>query len=115
MGRRTYRIRRVGACRARLHDRHGSTRGAVRFRGRTGPPTVVPGEYCTLPHSGRIAVDGTGANAQRGTIDPWSAGTAGRHSPFVLTFLRALGFLAPLAVAAGVTIALALAAQTDPE
>ena len=33
----------------------------------------------------------------------------------MLTFLRALGFLAPLAVAAGVTIALALAAQTDPE
>jgi diguanylate cyclase (GGDEF)-like protein len=33
----------------------------------------------------------------------------------VLTVLRALGFLAPLAVAAGVTISLALAAQTDPE
>ncbi len=33
----------------------------------------------------------------------------------MLTFVRALGFLAPLAVAAVVTIALALAAQTDPE
>lgn len=33
----------------------------------------------------------------------------------MLTFLRALGFLAPLAVATGVTIALVLAAQTDPE
>jgi diguanylate cyclase (GGDEF)-like protein len=33
----------------------------------------------------------------------------------MLTVLRALGFLAPLVVAAGVTIALALAAQTDPQ
>jgi diguanylate cyclase (GGDEF)-like protein len=33
----------------------------------------------------------------------------------MLTFVRALGFLAPLAVAAVVTAALALAAQTDPQ
>ena len=37
------------------------------------------------------------------------------HSPSVLTFVRALGFLAPLAVAAVVTIGLAFAAQTDPQ
>jgi diguanylate cyclase (GGDEF)-like protein len=39
----------------------------------------------------------------------------GGHPPFVLTFVRALGFLAPLAVAAVVTIGLAFAAQTDPQ
>ena len=33
----------------------------------------------------------------------------------MLTFVRAIGFLAPLAVAAVVTAALALAAQTDPQ
>ena len=33
----------------------------------------------------------------------------------MLSFVRALGFLAPLAVATAVTIALALAAQTDPQ
>jgi diguanylate cyclase (GGDEF)-like protein len=37
------------------------------------------------------------------------------HPPRVLTFVRALGFLAPLAVAAVVTIGLAFAAQTAPE
>ena len=37
------------------------------------------------------------------------------HSHSVLTFVRALGFMAPLAVAAGLTVALALAAQTPPE
>ena len=37
------------------------------------------------------------------------------HPQPVLTFVRALGFVAPLAVAAGLTIALALAAQTPPE
>ena len=36
------------------------------------------------------------------------------HSAEVLTVVRALGFLAPLAVAAVVTIGLAFAAQTDP-
>ena len=38
-----------------------------------------------------------------------------RHPPGVLTIVRALGFLAPLAVAAVVTIGLAFAAQTDPD
>lgn len=37
------------------------------------------------------------------------------HAPGVLTIVRALGFLAPLAVAAAVTIGLAFAAQTDPD
>ena len=37
------------------------------------------------------------------------------HSADVLTVVRALGFLAPLAVAAVVTIGLAFAAQTDPQ
>jgi diguanylate cyclase (GGDEF)-like protein len=37
------------------------------------------------------------------------------HPPRVLTFVRALGFLAPLAVAGVVTIGLAFAAQTAPE
>jgi diguanylate cyclase (GGDEF)-like protein len=37
-----------------------------------------------------------------------------RHSRSVLTFVRAIGFLAPLAVAVGVAVALTLAAQADP-
>lgn len=37
------------------------------------------------------------------------------HPPRVLTIVRALGFLAPLAVAAVVTIGLAFAAQTSPD
>jgi len=37
------------------------------------------------------------------------------HAPAVLTFVRALGFLAPLAVAALVTMALAMTAQATPE
>ena len=37
------------------------------------------------------------------------------HPPGVLTIVRAVGFLAPLAVAVVVTIGLAFAAQTDPD
>ena len=40
---------------------------------------------------------------------------ASGHPPSVLTFVRALGFLAPLAVAAVVLIALGFATQTDPQ
>ena len=79
------------------------------------PHPVVPGEYCTQPHPVRIGRIPTGAGPHRGTIEPWSAGTRARHPADVLIFVRALGFSAPLAVAAGVTIALALAAQTDPQ
>ena len=38
-----------------------------------------------------------------------------RHSPDVLTIVRALGFLAPLAIAAVIAVGLAFAAQTDPD
>jgi diguanylate cyclase (GGDEF)-like protein len=56
-----------------------------------------------------------GAEAHRRTIGPWSAGTAQAILPSMLTFVRAIGFLAPLAVAVVVTAALGLAAQTDPQ
>ena len=54
------------------------------------------------------------ATGHRGTIGPWSAGTRPVILTGMLTFIRAIGFLAPLVVATGFTVALALAAQTDP-
>ena len=56
-----------------------------------------------------------GAEAHRRTIGPWSAGTAQAILPSMLTFVRAIGFLAPLLVAVVVTAALGLASQTDPQ
>ena len=48
--------------------------------------------------------------AQQGTIDPWPSGTRSIILIGMLSFVRALGFLAPLAVAAFVTIALGVGA-----
>jgi len=75
----------------------------------------VPPQYCTVPHNGRFASKCRFATAQRGTIEPWRNGTRSRIVSDVLTAVRFLGFLAPLAIAAAATMWLAAAAQAAPE
>ena len=68
--------------------------------------TEVPGRYCTTPHNGRFRSGrDTGARG-RGTIGPWLRRTRPIILSAMLSFVRALGFLAPLAVAASVAVAL---------
>jgi diguanylate cyclase (GGDEF)-like protein len=72
--------------------------------------TDVPRGYCTIPHHGPKPVDGRFDAAQRGTIGPWPSGTRRLILAAMLSFVRALGFLAPMAVAAFVAVALGVAA-----
>ncbi len=55
------------------------------------------------------------AEAQRGTIGPWPNGYPNPHSLQVLTLVRAVGFLAPMAVAAALIIWISVGAQASPE
>ena len=54
------------------------------------------------------------AAAHRGTIGPWPNGTHRLILRAMLSFVRALGFLAPLALAAFVAVALGVAAVVPP-
>ena len=75
---------------------------------------LVRGGYCTNPHSGLSGDAGEGAAKHRGTIGPWWTGTRRLIVCPMLSFVRALAFLAPLAVAALVSVALGLAAIVEP-
>ena len=71
--------------------------------------------YCTQPHFDPGTRKTPSADAHRVTIDPWWAGYPGPILDDVLTLVRALGFLAPLAVTAALIAWLAVSAQASPE
>ena len=66
--------------------------------------------YCTVPHTRHHGVDSRCTEAHGGTIGPWPCGTHRLILGMMISFVRAIGFLAPLAVAAFVTVALGVAA-----
>jgi len=78
-----------------------------------GPPEVPRG-YCINPHTGLRDLRGEGADSHRRTIGPWWSGTVAAMLCGMLLFVRALGFLAPIAIAALVTVAVAAAANAQP-
>ncbi len=76
---------------------------------------MVPAQYCTDPHIGSDRRRAGGARAHGVTIDPWWTRYCDAMLSDVLTLVRALGFLAPLAVTAALVAWLAVAAQASPE
>jgi diguanylate cyclase (GGDEF)-like protein len=80
----------------------------------TNSPKVMA-EYCTTPHAGRFGILSARAERGVGTIGPWPTTTRTAMLTRMLFIIRALGFLAPIAIALLVLVAVGVAAETDPE